>query len=176
MYLCKCCCHLRQRQVSDHADRVRSRANELTDAFGGITAYFRSPALGAWKADSKVSHDEIVVFEVMCQDLDRNWWGSSRQELEQRFRQIEIVVRGHASGTVVSRYGDMRRKAGGNGHKRTQRTQREEVVRGSYLRFSLRFLCSFVANLLRAPRCTRNLDSHERTQRTQREEVVRPAI
>lgn len=71
-------------------DRVR---NELTDAFGGITAYFRSPALGAWKADSKVSHDEIVVFEVMCDELERTWWANYRHELEQRFRQIEIVVR-----------------------------------------------------------------------------------
>jgi hypothetical protein len=72
-------------------DRVR---NELTEAFGGITAYFRSPAMGAWKTSSeKVSHDEIVVFEVMCADLDRGWWSNYRRELESRFRQIEIVVR-----------------------------------------------------------------------------------
>lgn len=72
-------------------DRVR---NELTDAFGGSTAYLRSPAMGAWKPDAaQVSHDEIVVFEVMCRELDRAWWSQYRRELEQRFRQAEVLVR-----------------------------------------------------------------------------------
>jgi len=72
-------------------DRVR---NELTDAFGGITAYLRSPAVGAWKeSDDKISQDEIVVVEVMCRTLDRPWWANYRVELETRFRQVEVVVR-----------------------------------------------------------------------------------
>jgi len=37
--------------------------------------------------------DEIVIFEVMTETLDRDWWSEYRLELERRFRQREIVVR-----------------------------------------------------------------------------------
>lgn len=68
--------------------------NELTKAFGGVTAFRRAPAEGVWKkTDGEVSSDEIVIFEVMAETLDRAWWSSYRVELEQRFRQEKIVVR-----------------------------------------------------------------------------------
>lgn len=68
---------------------------ELTDRFGGVTVYSRAPAEGTWQdsGNSKV-RDQVLLFEVMCDRLDRAWWRDYRRELEQRFRQSEIVARG----------------------------------------------------------------------------------
>ncbi len=72
-------------------DRVR---NELTERFGGATAFLRSPASGVWKEDDgDTTQDEIVIFEAMADALDRDWWREYRAELERRFRQDEVVVR-----------------------------------------------------------------------------------
>lgn len=72
-------------------DRVR---DELAEAFGGVTALRRSPAEGLWKDDGgEVSRDELVIFEVMADALDRPWWADYRGELERRFRQEKIVAR-----------------------------------------------------------------------------------
>ena len=75
-----------------HFRRVR---DELTDRFGGMTAYTRAPAEGRWKNEdeARVEHDEIVILEVMVPRLDTAWWRRYREELEQRFAQDEIVVR-----------------------------------------------------------------------------------
>src|SRR5690606_24272515 len=44
-------------------DEVR---RELTDQFGGVTAFVRAPAEGLWKEeDGAVVRDDIVLFEVM---------------------------------------------------------------------------------------------------------------
>lgn len=75
----------------DAFDRVRE---ELTDRFGGVTAFLRSPAIGLWQDNSGAIHqDEIAVFEVMADKLDRIWWHEYRLQLEERFRQDEIVIR-----------------------------------------------------------------------------------
>lgn len=67
---------------------------ELAERFGGITAYVRSPAEGSWKeTESKTVHDEIVIFEVMAEELDRRWWQDLKEELADRFRQEELVIR-----------------------------------------------------------------------------------
>lgn len=72
-------------------DTVRG---ELTEAFGGATAFLRAPATGAWEdRDGKVQRDEVVLLEVMVDGLDRDWWSRYRQELERRFQQDEVVVR-----------------------------------------------------------------------------------
>ena len=72
-------------------DEVR---NELTERFGGVTAWRRTPAEGVWqKDDGDTSHDDIVIFEVMVDTLDRGWWRDYREELQRRFRQEELVVR-----------------------------------------------------------------------------------
>ena len=75
----------------DEFERVR---RELTQRFGGITAFTRSPASGLW-ADDKgvVRHDDLVGFEVMTESLDRDWWRDYRDQLAKRFRQEEIVMR-----------------------------------------------------------------------------------
>lgn len=67
---------------------------ELTQRFGGVTAYVRSPAVGVWEDDGgSVRRDDVVLFEVMTDALDRNWWLRYRGELERQFRQDAIIVR-----------------------------------------------------------------------------------
>jgi hypothetical protein len=72
-------------------DRVR---RELTERFGGVTAFMRSPAMGLWEDEGGVvRRDDLVTFEVMTETLDRDWWRSYREQLARRFRQQEIVMR-----------------------------------------------------------------------------------
>jgi hypothetical protein len=35
----------------------------------------------------------MVVFEVMTENLDRQWWNSYRQNLETCFRQDQLLIR-----------------------------------------------------------------------------------
>lgn len=75
------------------ADYERVRA-ELTEAFGGVTAFLQAPAEGAWVDDGgEVERDQVVTFETMAESLDRAWWARYREELERRFRQDEVLVR-----------------------------------------------------------------------------------
>jgi hypothetical protein len=72
-------------------DRVRT---ELTERFGGVTVFIRSPAVGLWRDDSgSVQQDDIAIFEVMTDAVDAHWWRAYRRELERRFHQREIVIR-----------------------------------------------------------------------------------
>jgi hypothetical protein len=66
---------------------------ELVERFGGLTAYSRSPATGLWDEGGSVQRDDIVVYEVMVEQLDRAWWRKYREDLATRFRQQEMVVR-----------------------------------------------------------------------------------
>jgi hypothetical protein len=71
--------------------RVR---DELTERFGGITAYLRSPAEGLWReTPSQTIRDEIVIYEIMSETLEREWWQTYRAELARRFRQEMLIVR-----------------------------------------------------------------------------------
>jgi len=74
-----------------HYDHV---AKELTERFGGLTAYVRAPAAGLWQEGSgRTQRDDIVVYEVMAERLEPEWWAGYRGELERRFAQDELVVR-----------------------------------------------------------------------------------
>jgi hypothetical protein len=67
---------------------------ELTERYGGVTAYLRSPASGVWKDDhGSVARDEVVMVEVMVESLDRGAWDDYRRSLEARFRQAEVLAR-----------------------------------------------------------------------------------
>jgi hypothetical protein len=66
---------------------------DLTARFGGLTAYSRAPAEGLWGDGGEMRLDDIVVFEVMVQELDRPWWRDYKHQLEHLFRQDEIVLR-----------------------------------------------------------------------------------
>jgi hypothetical protein len=67
--------------------------NELSDRFGGLTAYSRAPAEGRWTDAGTTRHDDIIVMEVMTDGVDTEWWRAYRKSLEERFKQTVIVVR-----------------------------------------------------------------------------------
>jgi hypothetical protein len=76
------------------ADIFSGISKELTEQFGGITAYSRSPATGLWKENNeKTVKDEIIIYEIMAQNLDRNWWRTYKENLEKIFEQDEIIIR-----------------------------------------------------------------------------------
>lgn len=68
---------------------------ELAGRFGGVTAYLRAPAEGVWVEgeSGEVDRDQIVIYEVMAERLERSWWAEYRSGLATRFRQEELVVR-----------------------------------------------------------------------------------
>ena len=68
--------------------------DELTERFGGITTYVRSPAEGLWKETPTLTvRDDIVIYEVMTEGLDSGWWRDYRKKLAVRFRQDMLIVR-----------------------------------------------------------------------------------
>jgi hypothetical protein len=69
-------------------------ARELTERFGGVTAYGRAPAVGLWEGKpGETERDDIVVFEAMVEAVDAAWWATYRKALEARFKQDELVIR-----------------------------------------------------------------------------------
>jgi hypothetical protein len=74
----------------DHFKEVR---DDLTNRFGGVTAFVRAPAVGLWKESSDdINRDEMVMFEVLADQLDKDWWASYRKELESKFRQQQMLI------------------------------------------------------------------------------------
>ena len=71
-------------------------AQRLTERFGGVTSFARSPGEGRWKNHGATKHDEIVVIEVMTEEVDREWWSQLRRDLLREFQQEDIVVRSQA--------------------------------------------------------------------------------
>jgi hypothetical protein len=67
--------------------------NTLTNRFGGLTAFSRSPAEGYEEAQGSVRSDELIVFEVMVEEIDGGWWSEYRRALERRFEQDRILIR-----------------------------------------------------------------------------------
>jgi hypothetical protein len=80
------------------AELTKLRAT-LTDKFGGVTAFTRAPAHGAWRAPhtAHVQHDELIVIEIMTEAIDPAWWGQLREKLEAALKQEEILIRAHAA-------------------------------------------------------------------------------
>jgi hypothetical protein len=67
---------------------------ELTERYGGVTAYMRAPATGLWKrGEGTVDRDQMVMVEVMVNDLDHRWWADYRRHLERTFHQDVVLVR-----------------------------------------------------------------------------------
>jgi len=68
--------------------------HQMTERFGGVTAYVRAPASGAFRnSRGSVMQDDVVVLEVMCAELDRPFWSDYREQLTSQFAQEELVVR-----------------------------------------------------------------------------------
>ena len=68
-------------------------AKELTEKFGGVTSFTRTPAEGRWRDGHATTHDDIVVIEVMADNVEREWWTLLRARLEHDFQQDEVVIR-----------------------------------------------------------------------------------
>jgi len=66
---------------------------DLSERFGGLTAFTRAPAQGLWRNEGRTHRDDIVVFEVMAVEIDAAWWSNYRRALERMFRQNTIVIR-----------------------------------------------------------------------------------
>jgi hypothetical protein len=86
--------------VQDNAGRPFSQAAfervraELTERFGGVTAYLRAPAHGHWQdPEGDIAKDDVITIEVMCEGLDRAWWSRYRAQLAEAFKQQELVAR-----------------------------------------------------------------------------------
>jgi hypothetical protein len=75
------------------ASKLAHVREHLTAQFGGVTAFTRAPAQGTTGASGKIVHDDIVVFEVMVETLDRGWWTDYRRLLEKEFEQDEVMMR-----------------------------------------------------------------------------------
>jgi hypothetical protein len=72
-------------------DAVR---DDLAGRYGGVTAFVRSPAVGLWEDDAgHVERDDVVLFEVMVDAVDRAAWSALARELAVRFRQDEVMLR-----------------------------------------------------------------------------------
>lgn len=80
---------------SDHL--LRRTREEIVKEFGGITAYTRSPASGAWTSpDGSVAQDHVVMIEVVADAFDERWWRGYADMLKQRFAQDSIHIRATA--------------------------------------------------------------------------------
>ena len=75
-------------------DLYEGVAHELTERFGGVTAFTRAPAEGRWREHGRdTSAEEVIVVEVMVERLDAIWWSRYRVKLETTFKQRQIIVR-----------------------------------------------------------------------------------
>jgi hypothetical protein len=65
---------------------------ELSHRFGGVTAHLAAPASGLWRESGKLHADEVVIFEVLTDEADRDWWTAYRERLARDFRQKQILL------------------------------------------------------------------------------------
>jgi hypothetical protein len=89
--------------LKDKAGRPQPREafeqtrDELVGRFGGLTAFTRAPAEGLWEPQpGEREKDEVVIFEILADRIDRDRWAEYRRRLEERFGQDEILIRTHA--------------------------------------------------------------------------------
>jgi len=73
----------------EHFNAVRT---ELTRRFGGVTAFLRAPAHGLWEEDREINRDDVVMFEIITESLENEWWREYRIHLQQLFKQKEVLI------------------------------------------------------------------------------------
>lgn len=80
--------------TSQPVELFRRVREQLADQFGGVTAFTRNPAKGiSLQEGNERVDDDIIVYEVMVEAVDRFWWQSYKRDLEERFHQEEILIR-----------------------------------------------------------------------------------
>jgi hypothetical protein len=59
-----------------------------------LTAHTLTPASGLWRSpDGDLLYDDLIVYEVIAERVERTWWSGYRKTLQQRFDQEALVVR-----------------------------------------------------------------------------------
>jgi hypothetical protein len=67
---------------------------ELVEQFGGLTAHSRAPLKGLWQTESgDTVRDDLIIYEVITEHLDKKWWQQYRRLLQQRFAQTSLMMR-----------------------------------------------------------------------------------
>ncbi len=66
---------------------------KFTQEFGGMTAYVYSPAEGRWKDGGAQVEEDMVMYEVVTESLDTEWWAQYRTVLMSRFQQQDLMIR-----------------------------------------------------------------------------------
>jgi mRNA-degrading endonuclease YafQ of YafQ-DinJ toxin-antitoxin module len=86
--------------LSDNADRrfpgdwYQEISRQLKERFGGVTIYQRAPVTGLWKENEQhTMKDELIIYEVMADDMELAFWKPFKKQLEQQFRQENILIR-----------------------------------------------------------------------------------
>jgi hypothetical protein len=75
------------------ADNFAEVRQHLAQQFGGLTAFTRAPAEGTEKAGDRERREPMIVFEVMTDQIDDDWWSTYREQLENQFKQRRILIR-----------------------------------------------------------------------------------
>jgi inorganic pyrophosphatase len=72
-------------------DQVKKK---LAEKFDGLSVYTNSVADGYWKNDTNsIEKDQLLVYEVMANKIDLNYWAKLKASLEKQFKQELVVVR-----------------------------------------------------------------------------------
>lgn len=74
------------------ASMFRAIEAELSGRFGGVTAHLQSPASGLWRHGEEMHADDVVIFEVLSPESERDWWSSYRERLARDFRQKAVLI------------------------------------------------------------------------------------
>jgi hypothetical protein len=75
-------------------DWYKQISTDLTERFGGVTIYKRAPVTGLWKEEEKHTvKDDLIIYEVMVDKEQIDFWEPFRKQLEQQFTQKSILIR-----------------------------------------------------------------------------------
>lgn len=74
-------------------DTFEQIVQDLARRFGGATAFKRAPADGLWKQGDTIQRDRVIIFEVLVEKIDAEWWANYRQKLESDLEQDEVLIR-----------------------------------------------------------------------------------
>jgi hypothetical protein len=71
-------------------DDVRT---DLARHFGRVHAYIRPHLSEAWRGSQELIADDVVIFELMTDRLEREFWRLYRRELQDVFQQESLIMR-----------------------------------------------------------------------------------
>jgi len=74
------------------AEMFRAIETELSGRFGGVTAHLESPASGLWRHGGEMHADDVVIFEGLSSEAERDWWSTYRDRLARDFRQKAVLM------------------------------------------------------------------------------------